>query len=353
MSPAGRPGERTLRILLAPLAGPLADPRVTEVVVNRPGEAGVERRGLGWEWLDLPELDFARLDAVATLAAALSQQDVGPERPLCAATLPDGERVQICRPPAVPAGTVSLTIRRPPSGSPALGDLARGGLFGDTRGGGAAAAPRPAEEQLLALHRAGDWERFFPLAVRARRTVVVAGDTGSGKTSFARALAGLIPADERIVSIEDTSELGALGQRNRVSLFYSKGAQGLARGVGAEELMEAALRMRPDRVLLGELRDGAAFTFVRSVAAGHPGSVTTCHAGSAAGAFDALRLMVKGHGAGRHLLDADVLALLGRMVDVVVHCVREGGRFGVGEVWFRPAAEAAGAARALPPLAAE
>ena len=331
-----RPGERTLRLLLAPIAAFLKDPATTEVVVNRPGEAAVERPG-GWTWHARPELTFERLDAIATLCAALSQQDVGPERPLCAAVLPDGERVQVCRPPAVAAGTLSLTIRRPSGVAPTIAGLAAGGLFARTAPAGPSAHPLDAE--LVALHRAQAWERFFPLAVQAKKTVILTGETGSGKTTFARALIHAIPPDERLVTIEDTAEFIGLPHRNRVALFYSKGEQGLTR-VRPEDLIEAALRMRPDRVLLQELRDGAAFTFLRGIAAGHPGAITTCHAGSARGAFDALRLMVKQHEAGRHLADADVQALLGQLVDVVAHCRRDRHGFAVQEVHFDPAAKA-------------
>ena len=88
-----------------------------------------------------------------------------------------------------------------------------------------------------------------------------------------------------------------------------------------------------------ELRDGAAFTFIRSIAAGHPGSITTCHAGSAAGAFDALRLMVKQHEAGKHLADADVRLLLRQLVHVVAHCRRDHRGFAIEEVYFDPAAQ--------------
>jgi len=338
-----RAGEATLRLLLEPLAGPLADPAVTDVVVNRPGEAGVEREGV-WSWQELPDLSFERLDAIATLCAALSQQDVGPEHPLCAAVLPDGQRVQIARPPAVTAGTLSLTVRRPSGFVPTVASLAAGGLFART----APAAPRvhPRDAELMALHRAGDWERFFPLAVRAKKTVIVTGDTGSGKTTFAKALIQAIPLEERLVTIEDTAEFTGLPQRNRVALFYSKGGQGVAR-VRPEDLIEAALRMRPDRILLQELRDGAAFTFLRALAAGHPGAVTTCHAGSAAEAFDALRLMVKQHEAGRHLADADVRALLRQRIDVVAHCRRDADGFAIEEVFFDPFAKLDGSAPAL------
>lgn len=339
-----RSGERTLRLLLAPIAGPLADPATTEVVVNRPGEAGVEQHG-AWTWHDVPELDFDRLDAIATLCAAMSQQDVGPDRPLCASTLPDGQRVQICRPPAVTADTISLTIRRPSSFTPTLGVLAAGGLF--LRTDVAQLRAHPLDAELATLHQARDWEAFFPLAVRARKTVIATGDTGSGKTTFAKALIREIPLDERLVTIEDTAEFIGLPQRNLVSLFYSKGDQGVAR-VRSEDLIEAALRMRPDRVLMQELRDGAAFTFIRSIAAGHPGSITTCHAGSASGAFDALRLMVKQHEAGKHLADGDVRVLLRQLVDVVVHCEkRRDGSRGISEVFFDPAARLATPALAV------
>ncbi|ONF49435.1 hypothetical protein RSM1_09170 [Methylobacterium radiotolerans] len=334
-----RAGENTLRRLLAPIAEFLAAPEVTEIVINRPGEVGVERRD-GWSWHDVPTLTFEKLDAIATLCAALSNQDVGPHQPLCGSILPDGQRVQICRPPATPTGTLSLTIRRPSNFAPTIAGLAAGGLFARTEG--ARRRIHPADAELLALHRAKDWEAFFPLAVQSKKTIIACGDTGSGKTTFAKALIQAVPLDERLVTIEDTAEFIGLPQRNIVNLFYSKGNQGLAR-VASEELIEAALRMRPDRVLMQELRDGAAFTFVRSVAAGHPGSITTCHAISAAGAFDALRLMVKQHEAGKHLADADVRVLLHQLVDVVVLCRRDGGERSIEEVYFDPSAKDAAA----------
>lgn len=327
-----RPGERTLRLMLAPIASALDDPETTEIVVNRPGEVGVERRG-AWDWFEAPELTFERLDGIATLCAALTHQDVGPEHPLCASTLPDGQRVQICRPPAVAADTISLTIRRPSRFAPTISGLAAGGLFARTTAAGTRIHPRDFE--LAALHRASDWQRFFPLAVEARKTIIVTGDTGSGKTTFAKALTAAIPPAERLVTIEDTPEFTGLPHRNLVSLFYSKGQQGAAR-LRSHDLIEAALRMRPDRVLMQELRDGAAFTFIRGIAAGHPGSITTCHAASAGGALDALRLMVKQHEAGRHLADDDVRALLRQLVDIVVHCRKERGAFGIEEVLFAP-----------------
>lgn len=327
-----RPGERTLRLLLQPIAGFLSAPGVTEIVCQRPGEVGVELRG-AWTWHDIPELTFDRLDGIATLAAAMSQQDVGSDRPLCASMLPDGQRVQICRPPVVPAGTVSLTIRRPPDFAPTLAGLNDRGVFAATAAQGAT----DKDNALLAtLHEARDWAQFFPLAVRSHKTIILSGDTGSGKTTIAKALAREIPAHERVVTIEDTAEL-TLPHRNRVSLVYSKGEQGIAR-LRSEDLIEAALRMRPDRVIMGELRDGAAFTFVRSIAAGHPGSITTCHARSAEGAFTALGLMLKQHDAGKRLGDADATTMLRESIDIIAHCEkRADGSRAVSEIYFRSA----------------
>jgi len=331
-------GEPVLRHLLSPLDRYLTDPTITEIVVNRPGEVATEFRG-GWNWHDVPLLNYHTLDAIATLAGAMSNQDIGPSTPLLGSTLPDGQRIQIARPPATPMGTISLTIRRPSNFSPSITGLAEGGLFKGTVS--VNNAGHPADPELIALYRAKDWERFLPLAVKAKKTFIISGDTGSGKTTVAKALIREIPTDERLLTIEDAPEFTDLPQRNIVNLFYSKGDQGLAK-VRAEDLIAAALRMRPDRVLMQELRDEAAFAFMRGVAAGHPGSITTCHAGSAQGAFSALRLMVKQHEAGRSMADADVSALLGELVDVVVHCVRDNktGARSIGEVYFAPAAKA-------------
>ena len=144
----------------------------------------------------------------------------------------------------------------------------------------------------------------------------------------------LIPRDDRVLTIDDTREL-VTPQRNAVHLLYSKEGQGLAQ-VGPRQLLECALRMRPDRILLQELRDASAFFYLRSVSSGHPGSITTVHADSAALAFEQLTLLVLESDAGRALSRTDIRALLLQLVDIVVQMKREGGRFHVAEVWHEP-----------------
>lgn len=314
---------------LKPLQACLQPAGVTEVVVNRPGELGIEHEG-GWEWRAAPDLTETWLSTLAKAAAAFTTQDVTPETPICSTVLPGGERCQIVIPPA--AERLSLTLRKPSAATFDLDAFARNGLFDDVA---VATNDLSADETgLLALRDAGDWPAFFRLAVRSRRNVLISGATGSGKTTFAKGLVRLIPDGERLLTIEDAREL-TVPHRNAVHLLYAKDGQGLAK-VGAKQLLESALRMRPDRILLQELRDGTAFFYLRNVNTGHPGSITTIHADSATLAFEQLTLLVKESEGGRDLARDDIRSLLHMLVDVVVQLRRVDGRFRMTEVWYDP-----------------
>jgi type IV secretion system protein VirB11 len=314
---------------LAPLRAGLAEEDVTELVINRPGEIGLERPG-GWEWRDAPELTEVWIATLARAAAAFTTQDVTAETPICSTVLPGGERCQIVLPPA--AAAPSLTIRKPSAARLDLEAFARQGLF-DSVALATGSLSRD-ETELTGLYDAGDWPAFFRLAVASRRNILISGATGSGKTTFAKGLVQLIPDTERLLTIEDAREL-SVPHRNAVHLLYAKDGQGLAK-VGAKQLLESALRMRPDRILLQELRDGAAFFYLRNVNTGHPGSITTIHADSALLAFEQLTLLVKESEGGRELPRAEIRALLHVLVDVVVQMRRVDGRFSVSEIYYDP-----------------
>ncbi len=314
---------------LSPLRAYLEPADVTDLVVNRPGELALEQAGT-WRWVIAPELTPAWLATLATAAAAYTVQDVNAETPICSTVLPCGERCQIVLPPA--AEHISLTIRRPAAIDLSLDDLASGGLFDAVTARTPNAAPL--ERELLALHDAREWRAFLSLAVTSKRNILISGATGSGKTTLAKALVRLIPAQERLLTIEDAREL-VTPQRNVVHLLYAKDGQGLAK-VDAKTLLESALRMRPDRILLQELRDGSAFTYLRSANSGHPGSITTIHADSARLAFEQLALLVKEAEGGRDLSWDEIGQLLRILVDVVVQTRRVDGRFRVTEVWYEP-----------------
>jgi len=299
-----------LDLYLAPLRPHLARREVTDIYINRPCEVWIETLGGGVERRDEPALDEARLWRLARQIAGGSSQGVNPSHPLLAASLPDGSRVQIAAPPATRSG-VALAIRRHAATALPLESYA-------AAESGAARAPKLGE---LLAHKA--YPALLAEAVRTRKNIVISGGTSTGKTTLLNTLLGEIPAAERLIFIEDTPEL-ALSHANSVGLVAVRGRQGEAQ-VTTEDLLQAALRMRPDRIILGELRGPEAFTFLRAINTGHPGSLTTIHADSPERAFIQLAMMALQSGVG--LAYADVLALVREMVDVVVQLERTpGGR---------------------------
>jgi type IV secretion system protein VirB11 len=325
---------------LRPLRVQLDAPGVLEVCVNRPGELQVETVS-GWQTVAAPEMTQERCLSLATAVATFCDQRINQERPLLAATLPSGERIQFAIPPAVPRGTVSITVRKPSELILKLSDFERDGLFdrmGEQRNNERCVMHRglrPFEQELLALKSAGRYAEFLRLAVRQHQTMVVSGKTGSGKTTFMKGLVEEVPYHERLITIQDTAELTLPNHPNVVHLFYSKDAQGTAR-VTAKSLLEACLRMKPDRIFLAELRGEECFSFIRLAASGHPGSITSVHAGSCALALEQMSLMIRESGAGGGLHMDEIKALLHLVVDVFVQFDRdERGRF-IAEIAYDP-----------------
>ena len=319
-----------LRTYLQPFAPWLEREDVTDIFVNRPGELWVETVGGGLERVEAPELDDTLLWRLARQIASLTHQGISREHPLLAATLPDGARVQVCAPPAT-RGDLALAIRKHVTADLGLDDYAAQGAFEAVRRSDGEAGDG-ADAELARLLDGGDVGGFLRAAVRARRNVVVSGGTSTGKTTFLNALLKEAPAHERLVVIEDTPEV-RLTHPNAVGLVAVRGELGEAR-IGPEELLQASLRLRPDRIILGELRGREAFQFLRAVNSGHPGSITTVHADSPAGARDQIALMVLQ--AGAHLGRAEIVDYVAGVVDVFVQLSREQGRRKVSEVAFSP-----------------
>jgi len=325
---------RVLLRCLEPIGDFFADPHLTEIVVNRPGQVFTEGPE-GWTRHERRGLTCAHLMNLATAAAAFTRQDIASDHPIVSTVLPGGERCQIVAPPAVPAGTLSLTIRKVAAVTMTLDEFDRRSLFADVR---RASDDLSADEQeLVRLRDGGHWREFLERAVASRRNIVISGATGSGKTTLAKGLVALIPDHERILTIEDTAEL-TIPQPNHVRLLYAKDGSGVAK-IGPRELLESALRMRPDRILLQELRDGTAFYYLRNVNSGHPGSITTVHADSARLAFEQLTLLVKESAEGRELAREDIRRLLHLTIDVVVQMSRRNGRYRITEIHYDPDAK--------------
>jgi type IV secretion system protein VirB11 len=322
-------GERPLRAFLEPIAGFLRDPGVTEVVVNKPGEVGVECQGK-WSFCESPDLTFDRLDQMGILACYASGREFDGEHPIGLATLPDGQRFTICRPPVTASGTISVTVRVPSQTVRRIDDEDFDGLVRNANLGPESQSKRT--DMLRRLYKSKDWQAFFRLAVQSGKTILATGVTGSGKTTFLRTMLQEIPLHERLVTIEDTNEFGVLPHHNRVSLFYGSA------GVTAEDTVMLALRQRPDRIIMQELRGSEAFAFMRAMLAGHGGGQTTLHADRGEdAAFEALAVMVKTHPAGKEIPDEKLMPLLRRLVDIVAWCSRDDDGFHVPYVWFRDA----------------
>ena len=238
-----------LDLTLKALRPLLAQREVTELCINRPGIAFLETRE-GWRQEPVPFADFEWCRRLAKLVANSTRQRIDEETPLLSASLPTGERIQMVLPPATSAGCVAITIRRPCDEVWSIETLSASGIFRATRR--ASETLDETEAELLRLLEAQEYESFMRLAVLARKNILVSGPTGSGKTTWTKALIRESPRDERLITIEDAQEL-VLDHPNHVRLFYSKDDQGLSR-VTPKQLLESCLRMKPDRILLAELR---------------------------------------------------------------------------------------------------
>lgn len=314
-----------LHSYLKPLRPALERADVTDIYVNRPHELWLETLGGAIERHDAPDLDPASLERLARQIAAYSNQGISREHPLLSASLPSGERVQIIAPPAT-RGPLALAIRKHVSADLSLEDYEKAGAFQQAKHG---AMAKPQAGSSLSENAADrDIMRLLGESVRGRKNILVSGGTSTGKTTFLNALIRQIPSSERLILIEDTPEL-SISHPNAIGLLAVRGAMGEAR-VSADDLVSASLRMRPDRILLGELRGVEAFAFLRAVNTGHPGSMTTIHADSAEGAIEQLVLLVLQ--GGTRLSRADVQDYVRGTIDVFVQLSRTAGRRYVSEV---------------------
>ena len=304
---------------------------VTELVINKPNELITESRQ-GWQQYPCENITLEYCQRLAKLIATYSGQKLDASHPILSATLPSGERVQIAIPPVTLIDRISITIRKPASLNFTLQDYQQQGYFDSVVPKG----DKSDECELKRLYGNNQIAEFLQLAIKRKKNIIVSGATGSGKTTFARSLLQLVPQTERLISIENVDELQLYRtHQNSVSLFYSAGNQGIA-PVTQKQLLESSLRMKPDRVFLAELiRGDEAFYFLRNINSGHPGSITTMHAGSAQLAIEQLVILLKESQAGSSLSKADIKQLIHLCVDVIVQLQNVDGYRFVSEVYFR------------------
>lgn len=287
---------------LRPIERWIEDEEVTEIMCNGNGQVWVERGG---QVIQLPDTEISersRQAAVRNIARVLGD-DISEQRPLLDARLPDGSRVAAVLLPTSIGGTV-FSIRKFRKQIFTAEELMERGMF--------------TAAQL----------RSMRAAIEARETMMISGGTGAGKTTLLNALASYMPEGDRVVLIEDTAEL-SLRARNLVRL-EARREQPDAPAVTIRELLRQTLRLRPDRIILGEVRGAEAFDLLQALNTGHTGTLSTIHANTARLALRRLRTCVAM--AGVEIPDRAVAGNVADVIQVLVHAERVNGVRRVAEV---------------------
>lgn len=327
---AGEQRHHFLTRALEPLRVFLDDSQVVEISINSPGQVYVERLGSAhMEHYEIRELTADEIVNIGERVAATTNQFINRASPILSAALPTGERIQVVLPPAAPDGG-AVSIRKQVISDFTLEDYRdRGSLDQVT----VAVGGLSETDQMLAEHLAArDIYGFIRTAIINRVSILISGGTSSGKTTFLNACLKTVDPHERIITLEDTRELFP-PQKNAVHLLASRGDQGTA-NVTIQSLLEASLRMRPDRLFVGEVRGSEAFAFLRAINTGHPGSMSTVHADTPLGAYEQLAMMVMQLGLSAAYAKADLISYIQSVIPIVIQLRREGGRRGVSEIFF-------------------
>lgn len=302
---------------------------VNEISINRPFEAWVECKG-DMTREELPSFDISHLKSLSRLVAQATEQRLSEEEPLLSATLPNGYRIQIVFPPSCEQGCVVISIRKPSALKWDLEDYERMGMFENASIGEVEDKNDLILAKLLKLNRIKD---FLQRAILYKKNIIISGGTSTGKTTFTNAMLRSIPHEERLITVEDAREIDLNTHPNRVHLIASKGGQGRAK-VTTQELIEACLRLRPERIIVGELRGSEAFSFLRAINTGHPGSISTLHADTPKMALEQLKMMVMQAGLG--MSPSEITSYIKNVIDVVVQLKRgDKGKRYISEIYFK------------------
>jgi len=296
---------------------------VTEYAINRPGEFWTES-AQGWQRYENPALTLDFLEKLANALAVYNDKKANRDNPIASLNLPNKERCQVVLPPVCTEGTVSLTIRKPSDNRFTLADYENSGRL------------RPAitnisdsisdwEMEMLRLMQAGEYRRFFQLAVQHRLNIVTVGGTGSGKTTFSKAIIDIYPTNRRVFTIEDAHELDTPHHPNSVHLFYSP-------AFGVQQVLASCMRMKPDHIFLTELRGDEAWSYLMALRSGHAGSVTSIHANDCSGALFKIGSYIKQSEVGRSLDMGYIMSEVKTTIDIVVYFEKTHLR----EIYFDP-----------------
>ena len=332
----------------------LQNPTLTEISINRPHEVFLEDAD-GRHRIERPDWELAKLIQLANTLAIFNKKNIDYENPIHSVTLPDGERGHIMLPPSCEDKTAVFAIRKPSTSRFSLGDYIkthRLQAFADCSEHGKAADFRQPESQTQpenaseatqeTLHQnsrhfadiadqmklphdvpLADWQyqmlaakanrdlaTFFHIAIAQKLNICMVGGTGSGKTTFTKSLVDLIPTDTRLITIEDTHELDTPNHPNHAHLFYKE-------HITAKQIIASCMRLKPDRILLTELRGDEAWDYLSALNTGHPGGLTSVHANDARSVHYRIAQLAMESAAGKSMPYEYILNTVRATIDVV------------------------------------
>lgn len=310
--------------LLRPLSRWMGDPAVSELMLNRPGEIYVERSGKISKYR-VHEYDLITLLRLFKLLARENECVFDETQPLFSGSLLDGSRIQCVLPPV--SRYPCFSIRRHTKLTVSWNSLMQPEYFqmeGISNKGNA-------DKQITAL-RECRWDDFLLGALRRRLNILISGETSSGKTTLLNVLLTKLGVDERLIVLEDTREL-EVRSSNTLTLL-AQDERSVAGGVDLSSLLRAALRLRPDRLILGELRGGEAYDFVAACQTGHGGSMATIHAASPSVALDRLIQLYRLRGGGSYTL-SQLRDMVKHVVDVIIQVQRKNGKRSITKLYYQ------------------
>ncbi|KPN72616.1 ATPase, T2SS/T4P/T4SS family [Neisseria sp. 83E34] len=329
-------------------------PGVTEVLINRPGELFLETSA-GFERIEDDKLTLTALTQLASALCIFNSKHLCYETPIHSVTLPDGERGHIMMPPSCEDKTLVFAFRKPSNTRFALGDYINSGrldTFNDVSVYGTTERVKPSaieidsrgvrdvsdkmklphdvvltdwQYRMLAHKADGNLNDFFQMAIDHRLNICMVGGTGSGKTTFTKALVDMIPTEQRLITIEDTHELSTPNHPNHAHLFYKE-------HITAKMIVAACMRLKPDRILLTELRGDEAWDYLSVLNTGHPGGMTSVHANDARSVHYRIAQLAKESATGQSMDYDYILNTVRSTIDVI--CYFEKTR--LKELYFDP-----------------
>jgi type IV secretion system protein VirB11 len=313
----------------------LNQPNVNEVMINSPHVVFVETNGVIESYDDKDKVftqDYLKKGSLLT--AAYTHQILNQNNPILSATFPSGERVQVVIPPACDLKQYVISIRKPAAKRYTLDDYYEKGFFDHVNELTHLKEKTEVDDKLDFYEKKQDWRKFMVTAVRGKKTIIVSGSTGTGKTTFTNCLIDYINHLERLITIEDAREVlteKLTKNRNIVNLLTSQKAQG-KEAITFADLIKCCLRLRPDRILLSELRGSEAYDYLNATNTGHSGSITSLHTNSAEDVYDRLVTMIKMSPAGSNLKKEDINDYCKKTIDIIMHCGKNNSHWGLESV---------------------